>query len=164
MGMLQLILFQARSGFREISTPLPSGDTSQRRCAHSCFTLEFRDSPQTGCLCQSFVGDGSRLLAEAGRGFRGGLGVGQGHGEMGPQGPHSPALSVLITSATPASGSEWFPSDWQAEEKNAEHRYQTRRLWVPVLPDYLVTLGMLHTHPGPGFPLYETSVRHFSMK
>lgn len=35
-------------------------------------------------LFVSDLSDGSWLLVEAGKGFQGGLGFGQGHGEMGP--------------------------------------------------------------------------------
>lgn len=48
------------------------------------------------------------------------MGVGQGHGERGPRGAHSPALSILITSAAPTVRTERLPSDRQAEKKSAK--------------------------------------------
>ena len=66
------------------------------------------------------MGEGSWLLVEAEKGFQGGLGVGQGHGEIGPRGAHSPALSILITSAAPTVRTEWLPSDLQAEKESTK--------------------------------------------
>lgn len=119
--MLQLVLLQACVRVQGNFHAFLPGDTFPARRPEVrveafplLLHLGFRDSPQT-LFISDLRGRWSGLLAEAGRGFPGGVGVGQGHGEMGPQGPRSPALSALIASAAPAAGAEWFPSDLQAE-------------------------------------------------
>lgn len=66
------MLFQPGDTF---SSQMPQ--SSQWRCSRSCSTVELRDSPPTAFVLD--LSDGSWLLVEAGKGFQGGLGFGQGH-------------------------------------------------------------------------------------
>lgn len=92
-------------------------------------------------MCQILVGDGSWLLAEAGKGFQGGLGVGQGHGEMGPQGTHSPVLSILITSATPTELSGSHQTCKQSRKAQRALVWDLRGLGSGPTPGYVCGLG-----------------------
>lgn len=85
METLQLVGLQACVRVQGNFHAFPPGDTfPSRRLEVRLLHLGFGGSPQT-LLVSDLRGRWSGLLAEAGRGFPGGMGVGQGRGEMGPQ-------------------------------------------------------------------------------